>query len=259
MAMKQDRAGDLAAFTLVELLVAIAIIAVLIALLLPALSRSRQKANKIQCVSNLRQLSLGLQSFITSYQVYPTFFGGTNNDDQSWCWQNQLVRGGFGASQPNMKDFGEGVWKCPSARWATVLPPDTTNSYGYNADGISSQHSLEELCLGLGGQRIPNDDGSRRVKFLPIKETEVVAPSDMMAIGDSFDGYFGFGRGFLKHKERVGFASSRHGGKVNVVFCDGHVESPSLKVILTDTNDAVLIRWNRDHQPHRDRLGNPTQ
>jgi prepilin-type processing-associated H-X9-DG protein/prepilin-type N-terminal cleavage/methylation domain-containing protein len=254
MAMKRQWAACSAAFTLVELMVVIAIIALLAALLLPALSRSRQKAQKIQCVSNLRQLSLGLQSFITSYQAYPTTFGGTNNDDQSWNWQNQLAKGGFGASQPKTSDFAEGIWKCPSARWVTVNPPDHTNCYGYNENGIAMQNSLEEQCLGLGGQRVLNPDGRPRAKWLPIKETEVVAPSDMMAIGDSFDGGFVFSRGFLKHKERVGFASSRHAGKVNVVFCDGHVESPALKIVLTDTNDAVLVRWNRDHQPHRERV-----
>jgi prepilin-type processing-associated H-X9-DG protein len=42
--------------------------------------------------------------------------------------------------------------------------------------------------------------------------------------------------------------------KVNVVFCDGHVESPPLPFLFTDTSAAALSRWNRDHQPHRERL-----
>jgi prepilin-type processing-associated H-X9-DG protein len=43
-------------------------------------------------------------------------------------------------------------------------------------------------------------------------------------------------------------------GKANVVFCDGHVESPPLQFLFADTSDAALSRWNRDHQPHRERL-----
>ncbi len=43
-------------------------------------------------------------------------------------------------------------------------------------------------------------------------------------------------------------------GKANVAFCDGHVESPPLPFLFTDTSDAALSRWNRDHQPHRERL-----
>jgi hypothetical protein len=43
-------------------------------------------------------------------------------------------------------------------------------------------------------------------------------------------------------------------GKANVVFCDGYVESPPLQFLFADTSDAALSRWNRDHQPHRERL-----
>ena len=46
----------------------------------------------------------------------------------------------------------------------------------------------------------------------------------------------------------------RHQNKANVVFCDGHVESPTLQFLFADTSDAALSRWNRDYQPHRERL-----
>jgi prepilin-type processing-associated H-X9-DG protein/prepilin-type N-terminal cleavage/methylation domain-containing protein len=47
-------------------------------------------------------------------------------------------------------------------------------------------------------------------------------------------------------------ASSRHQGKANVVFCDGHVESLPLQFLFEDTSDEALSRWNRDHLPHRE-------
>jgi prepilin-type processing-associated H-X9-DG protein len=49
-------------------------------------------------------------------------------------------------------------------------------------------------------------------------------------------------------------AYSRHQGKANVVFCNGHVESPKLTFLFEDTSDDALRRWNRDHQPHRELL-----
>lgn len=57
--------------------------------------------------------------------------------------------------------------------------------------------------------------------------------------------------GVLRSTKR---AHVRHQGNANVVFCDGHVESPTLKFLFEDTSDAALSRWNRDHLPHREKL-----
>jgi hypothetical protein len=49
-------------------------------------------------------------------------------------------------------------------------------------------------------------------------------------------------------------ALNRFLGKANVVFCAGHVESPTLQFLFEDTSDAALVRWNRDHLSHREKL-----
>jgi prepilin-type processing-associated H-X9-DG protein len=132
--------------------------------------------------------------------------------------------------------------------------PEKANYYGYNSGGIVFPLTRTN-DLGLGGRFISTMD-----TFKPIADLEVAVPSDMMSIGDSFYSGADFPRGKLGVGTPAddvlthGNTFTRHQGKANVLFCDGHVESPTLKFLFEDTSDAALVRWNRDHLPHRERL-----
>jgi prepilin-type N-terminal cleavage/methylation domain-containing protein/prepilin-type processing-associated H-X9-DG protein len=72
------------AFTLIELLIVIAIIAVLVAMLLPALARARQSAIKLQCASNLRQLGIAIHAYAADQRGFVPPWAGDLDGGGGW-------------------------------------------------------------------------------------------------------------------------------------------------------------------------------
>jgi prepilin-type N-terminal cleavage/methylation domain-containing protein len=89
-------------FTLVEMLVVIAIIGVLVALLLPGVQMARESARRSKCTNNLRNLALAVQSFESAYNKLPpnrfggcggsaSLYGGAQEDSRSWSWITMIL------------------------------------------------------------------------------------------------------------------------------------------------------------------------
>ena len=92
-------------FTLIELLVVIAIIAILAAILFPVFARAREKARQTSCLSNVKQMALGLLMYAQDYDEMFGLAGGYNGDN-TWARQWSI------AIQPYVKNWQ--IERCPS-------------------------------------------------------------------------------------------------------------------------------------------------
>lgn len=105
-------------FTLIELLVVIAIIAILAAILFPVFAQAREKARAISCLSNCKQVALGIDMYTEDYDE----FGPTGADD--WAWGD----GWAGQVYPYIKNTA--IFRCPDDNANSIV------SYAYNSNFV---------------------------------------------------------------------------------------------------------------------------
>src|SRR5688572_8391147 len=186
---KQHR-SDTKAFTLVELLVVIGIIAILIAILLPALSRARKQAQTVQCASNLRQLYTMTMMYTNLYNQYtmPSRTWSGSAKDNYWCGINVLgplmgVRriGTSAQSQTDTIARIAKVLRCPSSIRAPHAGQNFTVDYTYNQN-LGDDRSIRLLADGS-----PNPSfTSSREKWAHFKKRTAVPGTVIVAL-DAFD------------------------------------------------------------------------
>jgi len=112
-------------FTLIELLVVIAIIAILAAMLFPVFARARESARKIQCLSNVKNIAIAIQMYLSDYDRLPPHGSASGPDEAAFL---ATIPGG----NPSREECGgwtsSGLWGLnPYLRWPVILDEYTKN------------------------------------------------------------------------------------------------------------------------------------
>ncbi|NLH71517.1 MAG: prepilin-type N-terminal cleavage/methylation domain-containing protein [Verrucomicrobia bacterium] len=194
-----------AGFTLIEMLVVVGIIGILMAMLMPAISRAKGKANQIKCVNNLRQLALSLSMYADDFSgEYPPRRTPPNT------WPGKL--------QPYFKDWQ--IIACPTDRRPVVvlvLVREPKRSYLINGFNDFFMKKLSKL-----------DYLKHRNWSWPhgMKESDIPNPSQTIVFGEkrsgSFHVHMDVDQG-LRGNDFEEIEQNRHGRGSNYAFADGSV------------------------------------
>jgi prepilin-type N-terminal cleavage/methylation domain-containing protein/prepilin-type processing-associated H-X9-DG protein len=244
---KSSRKG----FTLIELLVVIAIISILAAILFPVFAKAREKARAITCLSNMRQIGLGIAMYVQDYdETFPMdqYYYGPNLEN--WVPYSQVIAPYIKNGDSSLVPHG-GVYNCPSAYApfqdcqvgvSIDLFPDGANGWGGTVYPVATLAAIDSPTDKIGViEKGANDGNGSWISYTPWEWDWVPYVMDNGQYNPALDG---MSTALLPGKGDCDFAADpntapsfsnwascsmlprfRHNGMSNFMFLDGHVKA----------------------------------
>lgn len=217
--MKQSLPGRVRAFTLIELLVVVAVIGILASLLLPALAGARVKAQRVKCMSNLRQIGLALHNYADDHEGWfpeTTHSGPTN---QSWIF----------TLSPYLEQVNR-IRACPADPLAERRIANDGTSYTLNEYiSVDRLNPFGEVIETFRHRDTLSNASSTITVFIGAESLSPNVTSDHTHSRNWVRRGAGNWGGVIADIEpdrfRRGSTPDHTGGTANYLFADGHVET----------------------------------